>query len=106
AQIWRGEQAEEQVDDRPAYKGMLKSGALDQCGVTLLAGKAVGAPFVGAAAATLTISEVLRLLHGGPVHELIDLDLKPLEDRGTVLTQKGFSTLNPGYSLVGGAATG
>ena len=65
SQIWRSAQADDQVEDRPAYKGMLASGALDRCGVTLLAGKAVGAPFVGAAAATLAVSEVLRLLHGG-----------------------------------------
>ena len=37
----------------PRTSGMLKSGELDRCGVTLLAGKAVGAPFVGAVAATL-----------------------------------------------------
>jgi hypothetical protein len=79
---------------------MLKSGELDRCGVTLLAGKAVGAPFIGAAAATLALSEVLRLLHGGAVHELIDLDLKAPEYRSTVLTQQDFSTLNPGYVLV------
>ena len=48
---------------------MLKGGELDRCGVTLLAGKAVGAPFVGAATATLAVSEVLRLLHGGPVQQ-------------------------------------
>jgi len=97
AQIWHGEREHEQVDDRPAYAGMLKTGALDRCGVTLLAGRAVGAPFVGAAAATLAISEVLRLLHGGAVHELIDLDLKSPEYRSTVLTQQDFGTLNPGY---------
>ena len=97
AQIWRGAQADDQVEDRPAYKGMLASGALDRCGVTLLAGKAVGAPFVGAAAATLAISEVLRLLHGGAVHELIDLDLKAPEYRSAVLTQQDFGALNPGY---------
>jgi hypothetical protein len=68
-------------------------------GATLLAGKAVGAPFVGAAAATLAISEVLRLLHGGVVHELIDLDLKFPEYRSAVLNQSDFSTLNPGYAL-------
>jgi hypothetical protein len=78
---------------------MLKTGVLDRCGVTLLAGKAVGAPFVGAAAATLAISEVLRLLHGGAVHELIDLDLKFPEYRSAVLNQTDFSTLNPGYAL-------
>jgi hypothetical protein len=97
AQIWRSAQAEDQIEDRPAYKGMLASGALDRCGVTLLAGKAVGAPFVGAVAATLAVSEVLRLLHGGAVHELIDLDLKAPEYRSAVLTQQDFSTLNPGY---------
>jgi hypothetical protein len=79
---------------------MLKSGELDRCGVTLLAGKAVGAPFIGAAAATLALSEVLRRLHGGAAHELIDLDLKAPEYRSTVLTQQDFSTLNPGYVLV------
>ena len=43
-QIWRAESAGEQVDDRPAHTRMLKTGELDRCGVTLLAGKAVGAP--------------------------------------------------------------
>ena len=65
--------------------------------MTLLAGKAVGAPFVGAVAATLALSEVLRLLHGGVVHELIDLDLKAPEYRSTVPTPQDFSALNPGY---------
>jgi hypothetical protein len=97
SQIWRSAQADDPVEDRPAYKGMLASGALDRCGVTLLAGKAVGAPFVGAVAATLALSEVLRLLHGGAVHELIDLDLKSPEYRSAVLTPNDFSTLNPGY---------
>lgn len=97
AQIWRGAQSEDQVEDRPAYQGLLASGTLDRCGVTLLAGKAVGAPFVGATAAALALSEVLRLLHGGVVHELIDLDLKAVEYRRTVPTQQNFSILNPGY---------
>jgi hypothetical protein len=48
-------------------------------------------------AATLAISEVLRLLHGGAVYELIDLDLKAPEYRSAVLTERDFSTLNPGY---------
>jgi hypothetical protein len=51
-QIWRGDGAGEPVDDRPAYARLLNTGELDRCGVTLLAGKAVGAPFVGAVAAT------------------------------------------------------
>ena len=96
-QIWRGDAEGEQVDDRPAYTRMLERGELDRCGVTLLAGKAVGAPFVGVAAATLVLAELLRLLHGGNVHELIDLDLKFPEYRSVVLTNQDFGAFNPGY---------
>jgi hypothetical protein len=58
---------------------MIARSGLDRCGVNLLAGKAVRAPFVGAVAAILVVSEVLRLLHVGVLHELIDLDLKAPE---------------------------
>jgi hypothetical protein len=98
--IWIRRDDNEKVEDRPAYERMLKSGELDKCGVTLLAGKAVGAPFVGAVAASLVIAEVLRLLHGGPLYELIDLDLKFPEYRTAVRTGKDFSALNPGYVSV------
>lgn len=99
SQIWAAEGADEEVQARPAYAGMLARGELDRCGVTLLAGKAVGAPFVGAVAATLVISEVLRLLHGGVLHELINLDLKAPEYRRSVPVLNDFSALNPGYVL-------
>jgi hypothetical protein len=95
--IWDTEGPAEELQDRPAYAGMLMRGELDRCGVTLLAGKAVGAPFVGAAAATLVIAEVLRLLHRGTVHELIDLNLKAPEYRTVVTTRNDFSSLNPGF---------
>jgi hypothetical protein len=101
AEIWRGDSAGDPVDDRPAYTRMLDNGELDRCGVALLAGKAVGAPFVGAVAATLAVTELLRLLHGGPIHELIDLDLESPDYRSAVMTQHDFSTLNPGYVLAG-----
>jgi hypothetical protein len=52
---------------------MLRNGELDRCGVTLLAGKAVGAPFVGAVAATLAVSELLRLLQAVPCMSLLTL---------------------------------
>jgi hypothetical protein len=100
SQIWNRRDDDEKVEDRPAYERMLKNRELDQCGVTLLAGKAVGAPFVGAVAASLVIAEVLRLLHGGPLHELIDLDLKFPEFRAVVLVRKDFSVMNPGYLRV------
>ena len=83
---------------RACWRGV----SLDRCGVTLLAGKAVGAPFVGAVAATLAIAGVLRLLHGGAAHELIDVDLKALEYPSTVLTRSDFSNLNLGFLLAPG----
>jgi len=64
-----------------------------RCGVTLLAGKVVGAPFVGATAATLAQGEVLRPPHAGAMNELIDFALKAPEYRGLVLTTQDFSTL-------------
>ena len=42
----------------------------------------------------LAVTELLRLLHGGPIHELIDLDLKSPDYRSAVKTQHDFSTLN------------
>jgi hypothetical protein len=95
--IWRAAEGQEDTSGQPAYAEMLHKGTLDQCRVTLLAGKAVGAPFVGAVAACLALSEILRLLHGGSLHELIDLDLKSVEHRYTVAQQRDFRDLNPGF---------
>jgi hypothetical protein len=95
--IWKSEDVMDGVESRPAYEKLLKDGDLDRCGITLLAGKAVGAPFVGAVAACLAIAEVLRLLHGGAVHELIELDLQAIEHRTVVPHSFDFTSLNPGY---------
>lgn len=83
--------------EAPAYRKLLDEKSLDQCGVTLLAGKAVGAPFVGAVAATLVVSEVLRFLHGGPVHKLIELNLVDPAYRKVLTNPHDFSALNPGF---------
>ncbi|MFC7694441.1 hypothetical protein ACFQY5_37770 [Paeniroseomonas aquatica] len=99
AEIWKVAPAAETVEDRPAYSRLLVEGALDRCGMTLLAGKAVGAPFVGAVAATLAVSEVLRLLHGGPIHRLLDIDLLSLEQRVASGHPGDFGRINPGFAL-------
>jgi hypothetical protein len=99
AEIWKAAPETETVEDRPAYARLLAEGRLDRCGMTLLAGKAVGAPFVGAVAATLAISEVLRLLHGGPIHRLLDLDLLSLDQRVASRHSADFGAFNPGFVL-------
>jgi hypothetical protein len=99
ADIWKQSREGEKVEDRPAYAKLVAEGVLDRCGMTLLAGKAVGAPFVGSIAASLALSEVLRLLHGGPVHGLIDVDLLSLDQRVAARHPCEFSGLNPGFAL-------
>jgi hypothetical protein len=95
--IWKSADDTENVESRPAYEKLLNDSELDRCGITQLAGKAVGAPFVGAVAACLAISEILRLLHRGTIHQLIDLDLQSVEHRSVVPHPFDFTKLNPGY---------
>jgi hypothetical protein len=99
--IWNGpdDHGADDIPERAAYRKMLNEGVLDQCGVTLLAGKAVGAPFVGAVAASLVMAEVIRLLHGGPVHQVLDLDLHGLDHRSAVLHGRDFAGVNPGFVM-------
>lgn len=97
AELWMETEQLGTPKDQAAYRRMMVEGVLDQCGVTLLAGKAVGAPFVGAVAATLVIAEVLRLLNGGPLYRLVDLNLLSLEHRRAVTQQHDFGHLNPGF---------
>lgn len=99
AEMWKRVATAETVEDRPAYEKLLADGVLDRCGMTLLAGKAVGAPFVGAVAGALALSEVLRPLHGGPVHRLIDLDLLGVEHRTVVESGNAFANVNPGFTM-------
>jgi hypothetical protein len=97
SEIWKEENSSEKVEEQRAYQNLLKKGTLDRCGITLLAGRAVGAPFVGAVASCLALSEVLRLLHGGPIHQVIDLDLQGFEYRSVVSHPYDFRQLNPGF---------
>ena len=99
ADVWKQASEGEKVEDRPAYTKLMEDGVLDRCGMTLLAGKAVGAPFVGSIAATLALSEVLRLLHGGPIYQLIDVDLLSLDQRLVSRHPMDFGELNPGFTM-------
>ena len=99
ADIWKQTSEGEKVEDRPAYAKLIKDGVLDRCGMTLLASKAVGAPFVGSIAATLALSEVLRLLHSGALHQLIDIDLLSLDQRLASQHPMDFRELNPGFTM-------
>ncbi len=67
------------VEEKPAYKA-LRARGMDACGLTQLASRTVGVPFVGLTAAALALSELLRRLHGGSAFSLISGSMMALED--------------------------
>jgi hypothetical protein len=81
AQIWGGYVAQTDVnfEAQPAYQALKKAG-IDGCGLTQLASRTVGVPFVGLIAACLTLAEVLRRLHGGAALEFLSTSASALED--------------------------
>lgn len=80
-----------------AYDDLAAAG-MDECGLVRLATRTVGAPFVGATAATLVVAEVLRLLNGGPMYEAIDMTLRDPASRAAVPARHRSNTWNPGYT--------
>lgn len=72
AELWAKQTALGNVstENMPAYQA-LKRGGMDVCGLTQLATRTVGVPFVGLVAGCLAISELLRRLHGGSALEFV-----------------------------------
>ncbi|MCV3768723.1 hypothetical protein [Rhizobium sp. TRM95796] len=61
--------------------------------------KGIGRTVRGSVAATLALSEVLRLLHGGPLKQMIDINLLSLEHRVALHHQGEFAGFNPGFVM-------
>jgi hypothetical protein len=90
-----------QLLKQPAYTALAEEG-FDDCGLALLAGRSVGASFVGTAVGALVVAEALRLIADGPQYGLIDGSLRTLARRtaianGTV-TGAALAAFNPGYA--------
>jgi hypothetical protein len=66
-------------ENMPAYQ-RLKSAGMDSCGLTQLASRTVGVPFVGLIAGCLVVSELLRRLHGGMAFEFAAGSVLSLDD--------------------------
>ena len=68
-----------------------------RCGIIEVAGRSVGAAFVGCVAATFVLSDVLRLLAGGPRIEVLGVTLRsPDKPQASTNTLEGIAT-NPGF---------
>ena len=76
----------DELASQPAYEALKRTG-MDVCGLTQLASRTVGVPFVGLTAAALALAELLRRLHGGPGMALVSGSLLALEDVDTVPTK-------------------
>jgi hypothetical protein len=97
-EIWRETGAADVEIAQPAYRAMLAE-TRDQCGTVRLAGRSIGAPFVGAVAASLVIAELLRLVMGRDRYELISCHLRDLSGRAVIKGQP-WAMFNPGSLLV------
>lgn len=65
------------VPDSPAFADLARR--IDACGLVELAGKAVGAAFVGTVAATLVVAEAIKGLHGGHGADITTLRLDTMD---------------------------
>lgn len=75
AQIWAADNIATNSSQAAAYKALLAAGA-DPCGVTTLATRAVGAPFVGCVAAAFVVAELMRHEMGARSIGFVDLNLR------------------------------
>lgn len=75
ASLWAAADGSVVGSSAPAYQALLAKGA-DPCGVTTLASRAVGAPFVGCVAAGLVLAELLRRQVGSKGCAVVELNLR------------------------------
>jgi hypothetical protein len=86
----------------PAYKDLVDKG-LDECGITILAGRTVGASFVGTIASTLVVAELLKMIHGGQSCAVIDGTLRSLDSIEAIGNESWNEPYNPGVTATDNA---
>ena len=95
-QIWSAAASSASVSPQGrGYDDLVARGTLDQCGLLGFGETAIGAPFVGAVAASLALAEILRILHGGGAHEVINLSLRASDFIETVTSSEAAKAQIP-----------
>jgi hypothetical protein len=87
----------ESIINQSSYRHLAANG-LDQCGLTTLAGRSVGASFVGAATSAIVVAELLRMCLGDRRYEVIDGTLRSLGHRQAVSSEGLSRPFNPGHT--------
>lgn len=85
ADLWSADVNSSDTIEAPAYRALLSSGA-DPCGVTTLATRSVGAPFVGCVGAGYVIAALLRHQLGLDSFSVVDLNLRNPEGCDAILS--------------------
>jgi hypothetical protein len=83
ADVWSETEIGDVEIAQPAYRAILEATG-DPCGTVKLAGRSVGAPFVGAVAGSMVVAELLRLASGHHRYEMISCHLRDLNPRTVV----------------------
>lgn len=95
--IWAAEDGVQQaVNLSPVYQRMAHESG-DECGVTMLASRAVGTPFVGAFAATMVLAEFMAMFYGRRPSAIIDFPMRDVRHR-TVAPNTTLRMINPGQT--------
>jgi hypothetical protein len=98
--------SDEHLLEQPAYRAAVADAVKHEpdvgeeaakCGVLEIAGKAVGAAFVGCVASTLCLSEVLRVLADGPRYAVLDLTLRSPKHLAAAPNEIKDPFVNPGF---------
>ena len=98
--------SDEHLLEQPAYRAAVGDAIKREprigeeaakCGVLEIAGKAVGAAFVGCVASTLCLSEVLRVLADGPRYAVLDLTLRTPKHLAAAPSEIKDPFVNPGF---------
>ena len=69
---------------------------LEECCLTLLAGRTVGAAFVGTVTASIVVAELLRMVLGDRRYDVIDGTLRSLGHRRLITSEVPDEPFNPG----------
>ena len=92
--------------DLPAYKEwaakLAAEGVLTEeeirCGMLEVAGRTVGAAFVGAVAASFALAEAVRYLGGGPMYEAVSVSLRSPAYIDVAPNTRPGPPINPGFT--------
>jgi hypothetical protein len=93
-EIWSGAASSNADISAPAYQELLRH-TNNRCGVVQLAGRSIGAPFVGAVAGAFVIAELLKIGLDMKRTEMISCHLREPANR-LVVNGEVWPTLNPG----------